>query len=260
MSFLTGKRIGILGFGNFGQFLAERMVKTGCTVVAHSRTNYSKLAGDMGVIWESSLGHFLQDIEILIISTSILSFETIVKKIAPFLHNPILVADVLSVKTHAKKTLLQYMPEYVDIVCTHPMFGPESGKNQWETLPFVYEPVKIRDYDTMNEFISWWTAQGCKTIQMACEIHDEYASGSQFVAHFVGRVLGQLGLKSTPINTNGYCSLLELVENTQKDSFDLFSALYKFNPTSESQLKTIESAVKQVANQLRGTGFGTVNT
>ena len=253
MSFLLTKRVGILGFGNFGQFLAERMVKTGCTVIAHSRTNYSKLAGEMGVIWESSLEHFLQDIDILIISTSILSFETVVQKITPFLHKAILVADVLSVKTHAKTTLLKYMPDHIDIICTHPMFGPESGKYQWEKLPFVYEPVKIADYDTMNEFISWWTAQGCKTIQMTCEIHDDYASGSQFVTHFVGRVLEKLGLKSTPINTNGYCSLLELVENTQKDSFDLFSALYKFNTTSESQLKTIESAVQQVANQLRET-------
>ncbi|XWS27268.1 hypothetical protein CRYUN_Cryun26dG0100300 [Craigia yunnanensis] len=30
-----------------------------------------------------------------------------------------------------------------DILCTHPMFGPESGKSSWVGLPFVYDKVMI---------------------------------------------------------------------------------------------------------------------
>lgn len=37
---------------------------------------------------------------------------------------------------------MQVLPPEFGIVCTHPMFGPESGKNGWARLPFVYENVR----------------------------------------------------------------------------------------------------------------------
>jgi arogenate dehydrogenase (NADP+) len=48
-------------------------------------------------------------------------------------------------------------------------------------------------------------------VEMSCEEHDKYAASSQFITHTVGRVLGQLTLESTPINTKGYETLLSLV-------------------------------------------------
>lgn len=42
-------KIGILGFGNFGQFLARRMLKHKHTVTAWSRSDYSDIANGMGV-------------------------------------------------------------------------------------------------------------------------------------------------------------------------------------------------------------------
>jgi len=46
---------------------------------------------------------------------------------------------------HPKKTMLDVLPADTDILCTHPMFGPESGKDGWQGLPFVYERVRIAD-------------------------------------------------------------------------------------------------------------------
>jgi len=88
-------------------------------------------------------------------------------------------------------------------------------------------------------------------VDMTCELHDECAAGSQFVTHFTGRVLARLGLRSTPINTKGFESLLQLVDNTCKDSFDLFLALYKYNPNAASQMQALEDALNDVAHQLR---------
>ena len=31
----------------------------------------------------------------------------------------------------------------MDILCTHPMFGPDSGKDSWKDLNFMYEKVRI---------------------------------------------------------------------------------------------------------------------
>ena len=45
----------------------------------------------------------------------------------------------------------------------------------------------------------------------------------------VGRVLGEMGVKGTPIDTKGYQSLLSLVDNTTHDSFELYYGLFMYN-------------------------------
>lgn len=42
-------KIGIVGFGSFGQFLAKTMIKQGHTLRATSRTDYSHLCLQMGI-------------------------------------------------------------------------------------------------------------------------------------------------------------------------------------------------------------------
>lgn len=40
-----------------------------------------------------------------------------------------------------KQLLLQKLPPELDILCTHPMFGPNSGSGSWKGLNFQYEKV-----------------------------------------------------------------------------------------------------------------------
>ena len=64
---------------------------------------------------------------------------------------------------------------------------------------------------------------------MTCEEHDRQAASTQFVTHTVGRMLGAMELASTEINTRGYEALLQLVNNTNHDSFDLYYGLFLYN-------------------------------
>ncbi len=54
----------------------------------------------------------------------------------------------------------------------------------------------------------------------------------------------------TPIDTKGFQTVLNLVENTCKDSFDLFFGLYYYNSFAASQLQNIREALAQVERQL----------
>lgn len=66
-------------------------------------------------------------------------------------------------------------------------------------------------------------------VEMSCEVHDQQAANTQFITHTVGRVLNEMNVSSTAINTRGYESLLNLVENTAHDSFDLYYGLFMYN-------------------------------
>jgi len=165
----------------------------------------------------------------------------------------LLVVDVLSVKIHPKLVLQQLLPKTCDILCTHPMFGPESGKDGWAGLPFVYEVVRATHTKPwrINSFLNLFASEGCRMVSMTCAAHDECAAGSQFITHFTGRVLSRLRLQSTPINTKGYETLLQLCRNTVDDSFDLFFALYKENPNSVGALAQFTAAVEELSLELR---------
>jgi len=129
--------IGIIGFGRFGQFMAERFVAQGANVAATSRTDYTKEANAIGCKFEPSLGSLFEkyEFDVVIVSVSILSFEDTVNRLSTYLRDrDVLVVDVLSVKEHARRIFLKALPPSCDILCTHPMFGPESGAESWRGL------------------------------------------------------------------------------------------------------------------------------
>jgi prephenate dehydrogenase len=130
------------------------------------------------------------------------------------------------------------------------MFGPESGKFGWGGLPFLYDRIRVKNVDRCERFLSLWEGERCKMIEMSCEEHDQYAANSQFITHLTGRILWQQNLVPTPIDTKGFQTVLNLVENTCKDSFDLFFGLYFYNSYAGMQLAKIREALAQVERQL----------
>lgn len=249
-------KIGIVGFGNFGQFLARRILGQNHSVIALSRTDYSTEAREMGVTYFRDADDFCEEHpDVVILATSILSTDKVLKSLPlQRLKRNTLFVDVLSVKEFPKNLFLQVLPRNFDILCTHPMFGPESGKGSWEGLPFVYDKVRIcptqQNQDRCNRVLQIFEKEGCRMVDMACEEHDKYAAGSQFVTHTVGRVLGKLKLESTPINTRGYETLLNLVENTSGDSFDLYYGLFMYNVNATEELNNLERAFDEVKKHL----------
>jgi arogenate dehydrogenase (NADP+) len=295
--------IGIVGFGRFGQFIARTFAKHGKIVVT-SRSDYTDIANGMGATYIplSDPDAFLEnDLDVIILAVSILSFESTIMKLAPSLKAHIarskiinnkgpLLVDVLSVKEHPREVLLKHLPEECDILCTHPMFGPDSGANGWRNLNFVYEKTRVdkvvfdpiaplgtssnhddtfvdtsgtyhsihedseahvEAMDRVERFLSIWEEEGCRMVPLSCKAHDEYAANSQFITHLMGRILGAQGLSKTPIDTKGFQSVLKLVDSTTADSFDLFYGLYKHNQNSMSTIMRLKAAMDDVVDNLK---------
>eukprot|EP01039_Chlorochromonas_danica_P003344 gene3344-3667_t len=245
-------KIGIVGFGKFGQFLAKTFAKNN-QVYCVDKDDMSGVAKELNCEFYPlyDLMSFSKlNLDVILFSVSIISFEDVLKNFPKDILRGKLIVDVLSVKVHAKETMLNQLPSDCDILCTHPMFGPESGKYSWQGLPFIYERIRTLDYDRVERFLNIWEAERCKVIEMSCEQHDEYAANSQFITHLTGRILWQQNLVPTPIDTKGFQTVLNLVENTCKDSFDLFFGLYYYNSYASSQLQKIREALAGVERQL----------
>jgi prephenate dehydrogenase len=288
--------IGVVGFGRFGQFIAKTFSKHGKIVVT-SRSDYTEIADEMGATYiplDDPDAFLEKDLDVIIFAVSILSFEGTIKKLIPSLESYIsrnnrgpLLVDVLSVKEHPRDVMIQQLPKGCDILCTHPMFGPDSGKNGWHGLTFVYEKTRVDDVvfdpesgtvhsdaqfndasgtfysiyenseshveamDRIERFLSIWEEEGCRMVPMSCKAHDAYAANSQFITHLMGRILGAQGLRMTPIDTKGFESVLNLVKSTTADSFDLFYGLYKYNQNSMETIRQLKAAMEDVEENLK---------
>ena len=104
--------------------------------------------------------------------------------------------------------------------------------------------------ERMNRLLQVFEDEGCRMVEMSCEEHDRQAASSQFITHTVGRMLGSMELEDTTINTKGYESLLNLVNNTSNDSFDLYYGLFMYNKNATQELNRLELAFSQVKAQL----------
>ncbi|KAK9132083.1 hypothetical protein Scep_011611 [Stephania cephalantha] len=251
-------KIAIVGFGNFGQFIAKAIRRQGHHVLATSRSDYSDYCDRHGIRFYRNVDEMCDERpDVVLVCSSILSTETVLRGIPMHKLNPdTIFADVLSVKQFPRNLLLEVLPPGFGIVCTHPMFGPESGKNGWSGLPFVYDKVRIAENTLQarkcEQFLSAFEQEGCRMVEMSCEEHDRHAAGSQFITHTIGRILSHLDLESTPINTKGYETLLQLTENTVSDSFDLYYGLFMYNVNATEQIENLDRAFEAVKQKLFG--------
>ena len=244
-------KIGIIGFGRFGQFIGEEMVKYGFEVYATSRTDYTDLAKDIGIYFLKKESFLLQNLDIVILATSILSFEKVIESYPTNFWTNKLIVDVLSVKIYPNDVLSKLLPKN-NLLLTHPMFGPDSASsiNGWNNKNFVFWKKEIKKSNLIDIFLDFWKYQGCNMIEMSPEEHDRLTANSQFLTHFIGRTLELLDCRNTQVDTDGYKSLVTIKEHSKNDSWDLFYALAKYNPRSFDTISKLKYQLYKLEENL----------
>ncbi|CAN5173353.1 prephenate dehydrogenase/arogenate dehydrogenase family protein [soil metagenome] len=227
----------ILGYGRFGQVLESVVpqIFPDCTVIMAKR-DFEKVA----------------DADLIIPAVPIREFEEVIKTIIPFLKDTAIVMDVCSVKVYAKKIMLEHLPKQIQILATHPMFGPGTLKKtqgNLRRLKIVVDAVRIDA--TNEEFISSACRDiGLEMIAMSAEDHDRYAAQFHFTSQFIASVLKNLEIQKTPIDTASVAVLHDFMEFVQTDSLALMQDMLQYNPYCQNQLERIESSVEHIAHTI----------
>ena len=242
---LTGMKAAVYGLGRFGSFWAECLYKAGCKVIAYSRSEHPLPEGVRKADEEEVL-----TAPVLFFCVAISSFESVLKRVGSRIGRDTIVMDTCSVKIMPSEWMKENIPSDRTIIATHPMFGPDSGRNGVKGLPLVMCPVSPvgKGYEEMKSF---FLSMGLDVLEMSAEKHDEEAAYSQGVTHFVGRTLSQMGMKPTPIATQGYRNLMTIVEQTCNDPMQLFYDLQRYNPYAKEMRLSLQVAIEKVLNALR---------
>ncbi len=101
-----------------------------------------------------------------------------------------------------------------------------------------------------NFWKNYFKSLGLNIVEMSPEKHDKLAAFSQGVTHYIGRVLEDMGLETTAINTKGFETLLKIKEQTCNDNWQLFSDLQTYNPFTKKMWVRLEKSLNKIYNKL----------
>ncbi|MBD3245036.1 MAG: prephenate dehydrogenase/arogenate dehydrogenase family protein [Candidatus Moranbacteria bacterium] len=229
------KTIGIFGFGDFGKLAASILSKKFSIKVFDKKKNPKdlKIIKKIGVKFESF--NQVSQSDIVILAVPISQTEQLIKKIAPKLKKDSLVLDVCSVKVYPCKWLKKYLPKKVQVIGTHPMFGPQSTnfdfkKQTWslKNLQIILCPIRIEN-KKLEKLKNYLKKLKLDIIQTTAQNHDRQAARSLGFVHFLAKTLYLSGFKDQKIKSKGYQDLLKTYY-TIKDSPQLLFDMQNFNP------------------------------
>lgn len=236
-------QIGIYGLGRFGAFWAAQLARH-FTVCAYSRRLHRPPAGVRMVAERQVLR-----CPVVVLCVAISALEGVVARIAPHLGPHTLVMDTCSIKGFAAQAMERRLRPPVQILATHPMFGPDSARQGIAGQPLILCPVRI-SAGGLQEWRTRFAGMGLRVVTMTAEQHDREAAATQGITHYLGRVLAEMGLGESPISTVGYRKLREIMEQTCNDSLQLFLDLQRYNPFTAAMRERLERALSTVRAQL----------
>ena len=240
---MSGGDIGIYGLGRFGSFWAERLARR-AAVKAFSRRSRAAPAGVELV----SEGRLLK-CPVLILCVAISAMEQVLGRIRGRLPAGVTVMDTCSVKGYPTRLMDATLPPGVHILGTHPMFGPDSGRETIAGLPMVLCPVRIEP-EPLARWERFFAGLELDVVVMEPDAHDREAAFTQGVTHYVGRVLADMRLRESAIAPLGFQRLLSIVEQTCNDPWQLFADLQRFNPHTAAMRAELEAAFRGVSARL----------
>jgi prephenate dehydrogenase len=241
--------IGIIGFGRFGRYWAN-FLNSDHRVLVTDKAYLAEDAEKMGLEFRT-LPALCAESDTIFLCVPINQIESAVSQLKPHIKPGTLLFDTCSVKMYPARVMLSEFEAtgHIDLIASHPLFGPDSGALGVRGLPIVMWPLRVSD-SRYREWHAYFEQQGMQVVEMSPEKHDRMAANSQGVTHYIGRVIGELDLQETPIDTKGFKILLSLVEQICNDSGELFQDLQNYNPYTKDMRLGLEEALRHVYGQL----------
>ena len=240
------KRLGLIGFGQFGRLAADILKDRFDVLVSDPAPEAAARAAELGVgcgPLEEAASR-----EVVVVAVPVAAMREVFKAIAPHLKPGALVADVGSVKMLPSQWMLELLPEHVDLVATHPLFGPQSvARDGLPGLRFVICPVRGQRHERVAAL---GRELGLAVTVTTPEEHDREMAYVQALTHLIGRSLVNLGIPDERLATQSYQHLLDLCGLIGADTFELFTAIQTQNPFAPQVVQAFVDQARSLLDQV----------
>ncbi len=237
----TRRSIGIVGYGDFGQFLEVLARKFAPLLEIRISSRRHEPDGTRFFSFEEVCAS-----DIVIIAVSIRAFEETLLKVLPLLAPESILVEVNTVKRHPVE-LLRVHAAGKHYIATHPMFGPYSFEKQGGILDgmrVVVAEHTLAPFD-YAQALEWLRTLKLEVEEMDADAHDRLLAETLFLTHYLAQTVVAGSFVRTDIDTKSFGYLMDAVESVQHDT-ELFRDVYRFNPCCKEIIERLERAKGEV--------------
>lgn len=176
-------RILILGgTGETGSWFARYFRDKGFDVAVWGPSGKVAVAERLGVRYAHDMMKEVGESDIVLVSVIIEKTVEVIRQVAPQMKPGSLLMDVTSLKSEPVKAMKTYAPKGVEVLGTHPMFGPTMPTLKGQTI--ILTPAERRTGKWLPEIQSLFESDGAHIEILDADEHDEIMAVVQALTHF----------------------------------------------------------------------------
>ncbi len=239
------------GYGGMGRFFAKLFKDGGfdVTIAGPNEITGSETAKRLDVRYERDNITAAKNSDITIISVPIEITENVIKEVAPVLKENSLLMDFTSIKEKPCKAMEKFAGKGVEIIGTHPIFGPRTISLEGQV--FVITPIRSKKWlQWLREFLK---KHNSRVFETTPEEHDSVMAVVQGLTHFayisIGKTLEELDFdirKSRNFSSPIYELMLDMVGRILGQDPGLYAEIQMENP----KILNVHEVFLNTANEL----------
>lgn len=238
--------VGLIGYGRFGRLAAAYCAREAVVFVHDPRAP----ARTGGRIRRATLREAASR-PVVILAVPISALRGVLRSIRGIVVPGALVVDVCSVKTLPLAWMKSILPRSVSVVGMHPLFGPDSDTGKLAGQRVVVVPA--RDLGgRMKGIRALARTYGVRLHSMTPASHDRLMAETLLLTQYVGRLLHGAGIPERRWSTPSYLHLRLIVRTAVRDSEQLFSDMWRFNPYGGRTARALLSSHRALIAKTRG--------
>jgi prephenate dehydrogenase len=180
--------------------------------------------------------------DIVMVSVPIEKTVDVIRQVAPHMHSGSLLMDVTSLKSEPVKAMKTYAPKGVEVLGTHPMFGPTMPALKGQTV--ILTPVERKKGKWLPEIKALFELDGAHIEVLDADEHDEVMAVVQALTHFayigIGATLKALDFdvqRSRKFMSPVYEIMIDFVGRILDQNPELYASIQK-NPKAANVRQT----------------------
>ncbi|MCZ7357344.1 MAG: prephenate dehydrogenase [Candidatus Methanoperedens sp.] len=243
------------GTGETGRWFVKFYSKHGFEVVIWGINKRKDIAEALGVRFAEDIDSEIKTSDIVMISVPINITGKTISEIAPKMSAGSLLMDITSIKKGPVEAMLKYAPVDIEILGTHPMFGPSIPDIRGQIV--IFTPVEGRSSRWFPVIRSLYEDNGAHIEIMDSAQHDRTMAVVQGLTHFayisIGSVFRELEFdvaKSRRFMSPMYDIMLDLVGRILAQNPYLY-AMIQMNPEVAKVHKAYINQCNQMAEIVR---------
>jgi prephenate dehydrogenase len=236
----------IVGFGAFGKLIATQLCPYFTIVLIDPAVHH--LTDDFQ--GRVTIGSFadVSRCDLIILAVPVSDFKFVIASLKDQLKLGSVVVDVGSVKVNPTEVMLKELPAHVEIVGTHPLFGPQSTRNGIRGRKIAVCHIRGRSTSRIAAFLRRFL--GLRVFFTTPEDHDKEAALVQGVTHLIAKVLIKMEPLPTRLTTASFDHLVQAIEMVRYDAPSVFHAIERANPYALEVRERFFALADEIRNEL----------